>query len=80
MRAIFLCHFTASGILAAAMSRELSGLSVDGPDRDLFDWESWAKDALHFKLVRSEKDLTNPVRVPCGCREPLTVLHTLVRF
>jgi hypothetical protein len=46
------------------MSRELSGLSVDGPDRDLFDWESWAKDALHFKLVRSEKDLTNPVRVP----------------
>ncbi len=63
VRAIFLWPST-TGILAAAMSRELSGLSVDGPDRDLFDWESWAKDALHFKLVRSEKDLANPVRAP----------------
>jgi hypothetical protein len=58
------------------MSRELSGLSVDGPDRDLFDWESWAKDALHFKLVRSEKDLSNPV---CIALPPdLTILHTFI--
>ena len=59
------------------MSRELSGLSVDGPDRDLFDWESWAKDALHFKLVRSEKDLANPVWHSVLLPD-LTILHTFI--
>jgi predicted alpha/beta hydrolase len=42
-------------------SRELFGLGSDHPRAELREWESWAKDVLIFKLVRSEKDLTNPV-------------------
>ncbi len=38
--------------------REVQELSLEEKG-DLRDWECWAKDAIHLKLVRCEADITN---------------------
>ncbi len=44
---------------ALKQPREVRELDPDGRLSELRDWECWARDVLHCKLVRTEADLHN---------------------